>query len=523
MPPTTSDNEAVLEVQLGTLIADRWCLGRVLGQGGMATVYAATHRNGDRVAIKILKRKFAHIAAIRNRFLVEGWKANAVGHPGALSVRDEGIHEDLPYLVMELLEGESLSTRRRRLGGTLPVAEVMALGHQVLDVLAAAHRNRILHRDIKPDNLLLTTNGSIKVLDFGIAKLQELPEFSEEATCAGVAMGTPAFMAPEQADGRTKEIDPRTDLWAVGATMFNLLSGERVHEGRNPREVMNQAATTLARPLSKVRSGVPPALTEIVDRALSFQRENRYQDAASMQRALELAWSELGIEGSPGRYKLGPPPLGDDDTLPELLEVSFPSEATSDAGARVKPGEDMRTPASMATHALLTSRRAALSAAPSVQVPSAPPRAHPLVRPLVRSLAAAALVAGAILLWEQSMHREQVATTATWVQPHAASAREQITDAARPESEPMATRVTQSISAADQPDGAVAIHRTSTKRPHPATRATPVTRKVVAHEPPTPPASLDVLDATVDEVRGVVVAPSVNPIPDNVDSVLDVY
>jgi serine/threonine-protein kinase len=191
----------------------------------MASVYEAVHRNGNRVAIKMLHPHLSINADLRSRFLREGYAANRVNHQGAVRVLDDDMTEDgSVFLVMELLKGETLDARWETRGSRLAHREVCEHAHQLLDVLAAAHGQGVVHRDIKPENLFLTTDGVLKVLDFGIARLRDASG-AEGATQTGRMIGTPAFMPPEQALGRSRQIDGQTDLWAVGATMFTLVSG----------------------------------------------------------------------------------------------------------------------------------------------------------------------------------------------------------------------------------------------------------------------------------------------------------
>ena len=160
--------------RVGATLRDKWRLDSLLGVGGMAAVYAATHRNGARGAIKILHAELAVDAGVRQRFLREGYAANTVAHRGVVKVLDDDVLEDgSVFLVMELLEGESLESRRERMGGRLPPPDVLSAADQLLDVLIAAHAKGIVHRDLKPDNVFVTTDGQVKVLDFGIAKLRQ--------------------------------------------------------------------------------------------------------------------------------------------------------------------------------------------------------------------------------------------------------------------------------------------------------------------------------------------------------------
>src|SRR5882724_7461809 len=280
--------------RLGTVLKGKWRLDAVIGIGGMACVYAATHRNQARVAIKMLHPEVALDAEVTARFLREGYVANAVGHPGTVTVLDDDVSEDnAPFLVMELLIGQTLDTMLAIEPEGLAAREVLPLLDQLLEVLTAAHEKGIVHRDLKPENLFLTSEGRLKVLDFGIARLRELSVQSATATQAGSVLGTPAFMAPEQALGRWNEVDGRTDIWAVGATAFTLLSGQHVHEAETLQEQLVLSATRPARQVREVAPNVPEELARVVDRALSFSRSERFGDARAMRGALRSAAPSL--------------------------------------------------------------------------------------------------------------------------------------------------------------------------------------------------------------------------------------
>ncbi len=266
----------------------KWTLDALLGVGGMAAVYAATHKNRSRVALKVLHRELASNQDIRDRFLREAYVANSVGHPGAVQVLDDAVsEEDEPFLIMELLDGRSLEALQNE-RGTLPTDEVLGYADQILDVLAVAHERGIVHRDIKPQNVFLTNEGRIKVLDFGVARILD---GTASATVTGSLLGTPAFMPPEQAAGRTSEVCAASDLWSVGATMFSLLSGCFVHEAENAQAHTVKAAVVHARSLASVLPGAPPAVVRLVDRALAFEIAQRWPDARSMQQAVRAAFS----------------------------------------------------------------------------------------------------------------------------------------------------------------------------------------------------------------------------------------
>src|SRR5580704_10125754 len=217
------EDEAIGEARarLGSVLKEKYRLERVLGTGGMAVVYAATHRNGKEFAVKLLHRELSLHPEVRGRFLREGYVANKVKHPGAVAVLDDDVAEDgTAFLVMELLNGSTVEDLWEHEGQRLPLQLVLSVGYQVLAVLAAAHEKGIVHRDVKPANLFLTTEGELKVLDFGIARLRDVA--GSQTTQTGMTMGTPAFMSPEQAAGSTSAVDALSDVWAVGATLFTL-------------------------------------------------------------------------------------------------------------------------------------------------------------------------------------------------------------------------------------------------------------------------------------------------------------
>ncbi|MGZ3475673.1 MAG: serine/threonine-protein kinase [Polyangiales bacterium] len=324
---SVEDPRARAEARIGTVLDEKWTLERLVGLGGMAAVYAGRHRNGARGAIKILHADLARIPEVRDRFLREGYAANKVEHPCAVKVLDdevikEGVDAGTAYLVMELLEGESLEERLHRQGKFSP-AEVLAFADGVLDVLVAAHAGGIIHRDLKPENLLLVTDGEvgphgfskIKVLDFGLARIAH----GEVVTRAGMAIGTPSYMAPEQAEGRSEDIDGRSDVFAVGALMFRLITGRRVHEATHVIELVTKMAKLPAPAIASVTPDVPPDVATIVDRALQFKREDRYPSAAAMRIDIRAA-----REGRPLPSREDPAMVGSEPTL--VAEVAGPPE-----------------------------------------------------------------------------------------------------------------------------------------------------------------------------------------------------
>jgi serine/threonine protein kinase len=291
--------------RLGQVLKDKWRLDELLGVGGMAAVYAATHRNGKRVAIKMLHREYSADAEVKARFLREGYLVNKVIHPGVVGVLDDDSAPDgAVFLVMDLLEGESLEQRRNRKGGALPAAEVLSIADQVLDVLAAAHAVGMVHRDMKPENLFLCRDGSVKVLDFGIARLRELSARIGATQNGSTTMGTPAFMPPEQARGAWDTVDSRTDLWGLGASMFTMLTNTIVHEANNLGDLLVAAMTKPSPSLAERLPGASPELVAVVDKALAFDQNDRWPDARAMQTAVRDAYRLTA-----GKAVMDAPPL----------------------------------------------------------------------------------------------------------------------------------------------------------------------------------------------------------------------
>jgi serine/threonine protein kinase len=282
------------QTRIGHVLRGKYRVDSVLGVGGMAVVYAATHRNKKRFALKILHPELSLRSDLRQRFLREGYAANSVEHPGAVTILDDDIAEDgAAFLVMELLHGASVDTLWEEADRRLAVGAVLTIVHDLLDTLAVAHDKAIVHRDIKPANVFVTAAGVVKVLDFGIARVKDATADSQSTTNTGTMLGTPAFMAPEQAGGVSSEIDGRTDLWAVGATMFALLSGQYVHGGETPAQMAIRTATEPARSLGTIVPDTPGPVVAIVDRALAFAKADRWADAIAMRDAVAEAHRSL--------------------------------------------------------------------------------------------------------------------------------------------------------------------------------------------------------------------------------------
>jgi serine/threonine-protein kinase len=352
-----SENELAERAQarVGTVLCGKYRIDRLIGVGGMACVYAATHRNSRRVAVKMLHPELSMSADVRRRFLREGHAATAVQHPGAVVVLDDDVAEDgAAFLVMELLEGKVIEQLWEESGGRLPAKLVLAIARELCSVLDAAHHGGIVHRDIKPENLFLTRDGVLKVLDFGLAQLRTtavIAKSKPKTTITGMVFGTPAFMAPEQAEGRASRIDARTDVWAVGATMFTLLSGRIVHEGETAQRIVILTATKPPRSLAAVLPDADPSLVEVVDRALAFDQEQRWRSAAAMRAAISAVSVKMFGDAAPPLPRIAAGRGG----VPELraagiraaIAQTVPAEAFDPEASRVDTdgANDMRADA----------------------------------------------------------------------------------------------------------------------------------------------------------------------------------
>ncbi|MFO0755076.1 MAG: serine/threonine-protein kinase [Byssovorax sp.] len=352
MPRIEAERRARAEARIGTVLRGKWRVDAVLGGGGMATVFRATHRNGLPVAVKILHPELSFNDEARRRFVNEGYASNRIGHEGVVKVLDDDIDDDgCAFLVMELLDGESLEQRRERCGGTLPAVEVLKAADAILDVLASAHDKGVIHRDLKPENLFLTRDGRLKVLDFGLARLQELSGDARLTAEGAGIMGTPSFLPPEQARGRWEDIDGRTDLWALGATMLTLLTGRFVHDGGTINELLAAAMTRPAPPLRALWPDAPAEVAAIVDRALLADRAARFPNAAAMREAVRGALVGLGGRAPPGSSEIVTVRRNDGAALSPTM-VSARS-SPDDAAARAASGSASSSPTRGSRFALL--------------------------------------------------------------------------------------------------------------------------------------------------------------------------
>ena len=272
-----------LQERLRQSIAGDYDIERELGHGGMAVVFLAHDRKHDRkVAIKVLRPDLAASVGAE-RFLGEVRIAASLSHPHILPVFDSGEADGLLYYVMPWVEGESLRDRLSA-GGKLPVSEATRLLRELAEALAYAHRHGVVHRDIKPDNIMLA-EGHVEVMDFGLAKALGEATGHAQLTSAGVALGTPAYMAPEQAAG-DEHVDQRADSYALGVMAYEMLSGATPFAGTSAQQMLRAHVAKPPAPVSEVRDNLPPQLVDLVMRCLAKERADRFQTADDLLAVL---------------------------------------------------------------------------------------------------------------------------------------------------------------------------------------------------------------------------------------------
>ncbi|RUL88201.1 serine/threonine-protein kinase [Tautonia sociabilis] len=268
----------------GGLIIGRYIILEKLGSGSMGRVYMAKHRMMGRVsALKIIAPEISNNERVVARFQREMRMVGKLDHPNVVRAFDADKDRGILYIAMEYVRGDSLG-QRLKTRGVIPPKELVDYAAQAALGLQHAHERGIIHRDIKPSNLLLGDDGTIKVLDLGLATLMEADEHASFATADGVAVGTIDYMSPEQACGR--EVDPRSDLFSLGCTVYHLLTGRLPFPGNSPVERLGARISGKYAPVSGVKPDVPPKLLEVMDRLLANRPSDRYQTAAEAAEAL---------------------------------------------------------------------------------------------------------------------------------------------------------------------------------------------------------------------------------------------
>ncbi|MCU1297005.1 MAG: hypothetical protein JWO91_1283 [Acidobacteriaceae bacterium] len=261
-----------------------------IGAGGMGEVYRASDdRLGREVAIKVLKASLANDKDRLRRFEQEARAAAALNHPNIVAIFDTGLHNGAPYIVSELLEGQTL--RQKLMTGALPIRHVTDYSSQIARGLVAAHEKGIIHRDLKPENLFVTHDGRVKILDFGIAKLTTIDKNQEQSaasmttqTKSGSVMGTVAYMSPEQLRGKT--VDHRTDIFGLGVILYEMLTGRRAFSGETEADTMMAVLREEPQQMILLRRSIPIAFERIVQHCLQKEPEERFQSARELVFAL---------------------------------------------------------------------------------------------------------------------------------------------------------------------------------------------------------------------------------------------
>ncbi|MBA3639612.1 MAG: serine/threonine protein kinase, partial [Acidobacteria bacterium] len=289
-------NSTLAERTQGAL-RGRFEVEREIGRGGMATVFLARDPRHDRpVAVKVLHPDLA--AAIgTDRFLREVRITARLSHPHILPLLDSGEGEGLLYYVMPFVEGESLRARLDR-QGALPVQEALTIAREVADALGFAHGRGIVHRDIKPENILLDS-GHALVADFGIARAFDEASVADRVTVTGIAVGTPLYMSPEQAEGR-REVDARSDIYSLGCVLYEMLAGAPPFTGPTAHAILARRLSAPAPSVRLTRDSVPESLDATVQRALARSPGDRFQTTAELAQALALV--------APGSDRAATPP-----------------------------------------------------------------------------------------------------------------------------------------------------------------------------------------------------------------------
>ena len=331
-------------------IIGRYELKEKLGEGGMGVVYRAHDRLLDRIiAVKLISGPVEENSELRERFFREARAAGQLSHKNIITIHDLGEHESQPYLAMEYLEGEDLQRRLRR-GVATSLNQKIALAIAACEGLEYAHVRGVVHRDVKPANIFITDTGTVKILDFGLARL-----ITSELTQSNMMMGTLNYMAPEQVRG--ERADHRSDIFSLGVVLYELLSGRKAFDGDSFAATLYKILQEVPQPLLQLDATIPQELVEIVDRALAKSRDERYQHMSEMVSDLTVARDNLGMRDSPPGSR---PSFAGPSSLTRL----------SPASADVVPGRpDSGSASRVGNEAAASRATAGLAAAPTSPAP----------------------------------------------------------------------------------------------------------------------------------------------------------
>ena len=322
---------AIGEVEVGAEVKPAREVGRYqvlekLGEGAMATVYKAFDPSINReLVIKFLHANLCATEEYRQRFLREAKAAGMLSHPNIVTIFDVGEIESRPYIAMELLNGGPLDEMIPA-GAELPLRDVLTLGIQIANALDYAHSKGIFHRDVKPANIIRLADGkTVKLVDFGIAHVAAGD--SMDATTAGTIMGTPHYMSPEQARGGT--VDARSDLWAVGVMLYQLLTGKRPFNADSIATLLLRITQEAPKPIGELRADIPASLRRVIARTLNKQPEKRYQSGRELSEALTRVLIEIDPTRGVGQAKRRGMPLKVKLAMAMAAVVAFTMTITS--------------------------------------------------------------------------------------------------------------------------------------------------------------------------------------------------
>ncbi len=403
----------------GDVVGGRYRIVLPLNEGGMGAVYEAEHTAlGRSIALKTLLPQNAGNAKAVMRFLQEAKAAAAIGHPGIVEVFDLGRDGNIVYIAMELLEGEELADRIRR-EHPLSQGFVLQVMIELCDAVAAAHSHGIIHRDLKPANVFLIDSGrhrdAVKVLDFGLAKLNEDGGIDASITKTGEIFGTPLYMSPEQLLD-AKDVDVRSDVYAIGTILFESLAGVPAFRGESLTALVLVIASGQSQSLVELRDDLSPQLVEIVDKAMKISRDDRYQSVVELRDDLESCLAELErlsittahteqrVPRTVLAWESGPPaveePDGAKDSKPPAVEEPDAAENSKPPAVEESDvAEDAESPASEEPDSAILTESFPSEARLGERAVASESNAEPHRRPLGAIIATGVVLAVAIAVY----------------------------------------------------------------------------------------------------------------------------
>ena len=328
---------------IGKTLDGLYTVRELIGTGGMANVYKAVVGpggpvpEGTVVAVKVLRQELMHDPDLVRRFKNESKAISLLNHPNIVKVYDVSVSDHLQYIVMEYVDGMTLREYLNERGGKLTSRETVHFISQILKALDHAHRNGVVHRDIKPQNIMLLDNGQLRMMDFGIARISR----AENQLSGGKAMGSVHYISPEQARG--DETDPKSDLYSVGVMMYEMLSGKLPFDADDMVEVARKQITDDPKPLAELAPEVPLGLVQITERAMAKLPVNRYASAAEMLEALDAYVRDPSITFDYQYVKEEVPEKAVNEPMAEKRTIRRPPEAqkTRTKAKKKKPGAFM--------------------------------------------------------------------------------------------------------------------------------------------------------------------------------------